>query len=1186
MATKSLQYKIGMDIGELRRNAEAAGSYTAGFRKELDSLEKKQRDHRKSIEDLGKGMSLFGVATVAGLGLAAKAAIDWETAWTGVRKTVDGSDREMAQLEGQLRGLARTLPSSHKEIAAVAEAAGQLGIKRQDIAAFTKTMIDLGQTTNLTAEEAASDLAKFSNIMGTSAKDVDRLGSTLVALGNDGASTEKDIISMGLRIAGAGKQLKLTESQVLGFASALSSVGIEAEAGGSAISTTMIKIASAVNSGGSELEGFASVAGMSGEKFTQAFRDDAGTAIIAFLQGLGRMQRTGQDVFGVLDGLGLSEIRVRDALLRAGSASDMFSKSLRVGSTAWAENTALTDEANKRYATSASKMQVAWNQIQDALIDVGATVVPVVSSLTTGVGDIVRAFQALPGPMRDIVTWAGAAVGGIALLGGGALVAGPKIMKFRDRMTDLIATGGAASKGLGKFGLFMAGPWGAALGAGALLLGVFASAVGGAARRQQELADAGKTVAQAIKEQNGVINTSVIQTAAKQAQEKGMLDTAKSLGIEMGVVTSAILGQGDAYKDLQGRLKAIVEQGTIQRPDQAGDLTAEAEAADELSHKLEALVGGKNDELNATKNVDQATREAIEGQKRFGNQMGLTDEQITRAAEDLGKLIQALDDTNGRTLNARSAQRDYMDAVQDAKNAVMAAAEARVQAAERVEAAERSVQSAQRSAKSAQDSLTRAQRDAHDAQVALTQARASEVERLEDLNRAVGDAALDEEAGMLALERAQERLVEVQRGGQSGLDLREAELGVRQAEHALVNTRDRYADIREEAEAANKAGVEGSDAVISAQRGVAESMQGVADAQQGVADAAREVRDALKEVARASSDPALQGFVRTLDSSTEAGRRNAEMLDRIASGANAMAQKAASDAERFGGAAAGAAALTASLKAARPALVATAIEFGMSQVEAEKYADKVLAIPPIASTLVTTPGSVASLAELRRVRDGVNGIPPGKTVNVGVLSETAIKDLERIGFKVQGLPDGTFTIYANTTAAYTELDRLYQTYQNRVLGIRVTPTGDTYYQGQGGRYYAAQGGIVSFASGGMHEDHRPQIARARKGTVRMWAEPETHRESYIPWAPDRRQAATGVLRSTADGFGYDLMPKGIPAASIGGGSAQGAAGGALHVTWEIIGGTTSEVGRLLAPLLQKYVRVTAGGSVQKAFGAG
>ena len=45
---------------------------------------------------------------------------------------------------------------------------------------------------------------------------------------------------MGLRLAGACHQVGMSEAQIMGFAAALSSVGIEAEAGGSAFSKVMV----------------------------------------------------------------------------------------------------------------------------------------------------------------------------------------------------------------------------------------------------------------------------------------------------------------------------------------------------------------------------------------------------------------------------------------------------------------------------------------------------------------------------------------------------------------------------------------------------------------------------------------------------------------------------------------------------------------------------------------------------------------------------------------------------------------------------------------------------------------------------------------------------------------------------------------------------------------------------------
>ena len=166
----------------------------------------------------------------------------------------------------------RKCHQSAVEIAAVAESAGQLGIQTDNILGFTKTIIDLSNATNLVGEEGASQLAKFANITQMSQKNFDRLGSTIVALGNNSATTEADIVAMATRIAGAGKQVGMTEANIMSFAAALSSVGIEAEAGGSSFSKVMLEMQMAIQSGSESVSDFAKVAGMSTKDFAEKFK--------------------------------------------------------------------------------------------------------------------------------------------------------------------------------------------------------------------------------------------------------------------------------------------------------------------------------------------------------------------------------------------------------------------------------------------------------------------------------------------------------------------------------------------------------------------------------------------------------------------------------------------------------------------------------------------------------------------------------------------------------------------------------------------------------------------------------------------------------------------------------------------------------------------------------------------------
>lgn len=435
---RTIRTVLELNVSKFQANATRAGAAAKGLARELDAASrasqnldknaangskaaKTARDLEQSYSRVGTTMLGAGTAMAAGLGVAVKAAMDWESAWAGVKKTVDGTPQQMAELEGELRGLAKTLPATHTEIAGVAEAAGQLGVSRENVASFTKTMIDLGESTNLTAEEAATSLARFSNIMGTSVNNVDNLGSTLVGLGNNFATTESEILAMGMRLAGTGRQMNMTEGDVLGLAAAMSSVGIEAEAGGTAMSMVMKRMDAAVREGGDGLAGFAEVAGVSAEKFATAWRESPSKALEMFVGGLNRVQESGGSVASTLTELGIKGIREQDTMLRLAGAHEELARALAAGNEEFVKNTALLTEANQRYETAESRMRIAFNRIVDAGISLGASLLPVFAQVAEGAASLADAFNSLPGPVKSIVGTLGT-VGSVALLAGGGLM--------------------------------------------------------------------------------------------------------------------------------------------------------------------------------------------------------------------------------------------------------------------------------------------------------------------------------------------------------------------------------------------------------------------------------------------------------------------------------------------------------------------------------------------------------------------------------------------------------------------------------------------------------------------------------------------------------------------------------------------------------------------------------------------
>lgn len=327
-----------------------------------------------------------------GMTAAAESSIEFESAFTGVKKTVDGTPEQLAAISDEIKRMAAETGVSTTTIAAVAENAGQLGVATENIASFTRTMLDLGESTNLTADEAAVAIARLTNIMGSGEDATSRLGSSLVALGNNFATTESEILEMATRLASAGKLAGMSEAQILALATAMSSVGIEAEAGGTAMTQTLNAIDRAASSGGDTLETFARVAGMSAEEFTTAWRTDAAGALTAFIQGLSALSAQGGSVTAILDELGLSGIRQSNMLRSLALASDMMTDALETSNSAWTENVALANEANAVYGNTEHRISAARESINNLGIAIGDAFGPQISGGADMVNDLAQAL--------------------------------------------------------------------------------------------------------------------------------------------------------------------------------------------------------------------------------------------------------------------------------------------------------------------------------------------------------------------------------------------------------------------------------------------------------------------------------------------------------------------------------------------------------------------------------------------------------------------------------------------------------------------------------------------------------------------------------------------------------------------------------------------------------------------------
>ena len=343
----------------------------------------------------------------------AEEAIAFEHAMAGVRRTVGGDDQFLSDLGETFKDLSTEIPITVDELTQIATTAGQLGIARGDVESFTTVMAKLSTTTDLTADQAATMLAQFANITGLT--DYERLGSVVASLGDATATTASKVVEMSQGMAAAASQAGMSERDILAISAAVGSLGIEAQAGSTSMSTLINTLYKATETG-EQLSEFASVAGMTAQQFRDAWQRDAVGALDAFIQGLNDTERNGRSAIVILDELGINNVRQTKAILGLASAGNLLSGTIAQANAAWDSNTALTEKAQVMYDTTQSKLVMLQNAFANLQIAIGDAFTPAVSMgadvMTNLLGPVTEFIEKNPALVKGIGA-AVAAMGGM-----------------------------------------------------------------------------------------------------------------------------------------------------------------------------------------------------------------------------------------------------------------------------------------------------------------------------------------------------------------------------------------------------------------------------------------------------------------------------------------------------------------------------------------------------------------------------------------------------------------------------------------------------------------------------------------------------------------------------------------------------------------------------------------------------
>lgn len=402
-ATKQYEeYEKGVKAAEKVANAERWQQTGKGL-----------KEVGESIDTITKPIQYAATAAL-GLGSAsAIAAVQFEDNFANVKKTVDGTPEQLEDIRQKIIQMSTTgvnghsaIPQTTAELNELAAAGGQLGITTDNIVDFTEVMAQMGSATNLVGEEGAATLARFQNVMGVGQNEIRNIGSAIVDLGNHSATTESEIAAMALRMGKYGSSVRMSAADVLGYSAALSSLGIEAQMGGSAIGRTWLSIETAVASGGEGLKKFAKYSGKSAKEFKEQWNTDSSGAFNGLLKGL----QSAENLTLALDDLGINNTQDIQAMMALVNGYDLVTESVNRSNTAYKANTALQEEFDRKAETTASKLSVAKNNVVEIARSFGDLMLPTIVDVSNGVSQYTQKIASMDDAQKKNIITAGATV--------------------------------------------------------------------------------------------------------------------------------------------------------------------------------------------------------------------------------------------------------------------------------------------------------------------------------------------------------------------------------------------------------------------------------------------------------------------------------------------------------------------------------------------------------------------------------------------------------------------------------------------------------------------------------------------------------------------------------------------------------------------------------------------------------
>lgn len=366
------------------------------------------------------------VATLTGMALTVRGCVnefaEMEEAESQVTKYTGMTKDEVKALNEEFKKMDTRTPRT--ELNELAGTAGRLGIQaKEDVLEFVEAadMINVALGEDL-GEDAIKNIGKLSDMFGDSTKSMKEnmlaIGSAVNSVAQNSSASEPYLVEFTARMGGVAKQAGLAITDVMGFASALDQNMLRSEMASTALSGLIMKIYQ-------EPAKYAKLAGMDVKEFSDLMEKDVNTAVLTFLESLGKMGGMNQ-MAPVLKEMKLSGAEAAGVISTLAGNVAKVRKEQRQASQAFAEGTSIVNEFGVQNSTVQAELDKAKNRFAEVRVELGEKLLPVMKYMVSTGSLTVKGLSAIVSVLfeyKGAILTAGTAIGTYTLLVNGATMA-------------------------------------------------------------------------------------------------------------------------------------------------------------------------------------------------------------------------------------------------------------------------------------------------------------------------------------------------------------------------------------------------------------------------------------------------------------------------------------------------------------------------------------------------------------------------------------------------------------------------------------------------------------------------------------------------------------------------------------------------------------------------------------------